>query len=82
MENQNNDSIDKKQDAVREPDAIYLAMKLNQTLQKQNIIGFDIDGNSIFEEEYVADIQDALNCLAKGKLETYSSQEVKRKILG
>ena len=78
MENPKERSIEKKQDAVQEPDAIYL----NQTLQKQIIIGFDIEGNTIFEEDYVADIHDALNCLAKGKLETYSSQEVKRKILG
>ncbi|HAH54623.1 MAG TPA: hypothetical protein DCM02_04880 [Flavobacterium sp.] len=78
MENPKKSSIDKKQDVVQEPEAIYM----NQTFQKQNIIGFDIEGNSIFEEDYVADIQDALNCLAIGKLETYSSQEVKRKILG
>ncbi len=38
MENPKKPSIKKNQNSVQESDAIYL----NQTLQKQNIIGFDI----------------------------------------
>lgn len=82
MNKPNKDSIDKKQDAVQEPETIYGTEKLNQTIHRKNIIGFSIDGNSISEKDFVSDIQDALNCLAKGNLETYSSEEVKMKILG
>lgn len=82
MNKPNEDSIDKKHDAVQEPEAIYGTEKLNQTLHKRNIIGFDVKGNSISEKNFVSDIQDALNCLANGNLETYSSEEVKMKILG
>ncbi|HEY6141801.1 MAG TPA: hypothetical protein VIV55_00045 [Flavobacterium sp.] len=55
--------------------------KIVKLLDKENVIGFDIDGNPISEKEYVNDIHNALNMLAEGKLETYSSKEVKRKIL-
>ncbi|TRX23077.1 hypothetical protein FNW25_06650 [Flavobacterium franklandianum] len=82
MENSKKHSMDKKQDSVQEPETIYGAEQLNQTLGKKNIIGFDVKGNSISEKEFVSDIQDALNCLTKGNLETYSSEEVKMKILG
>lgn len=82
MNKPNKKSIDKKQDAVQEPEIIYGTEKLNQTLHKEKIIGFSSDGYSISEKEFVTDILDALKCLAKGKLETYSSEEVKMKILG
>ena len=82
MENPKKRSIEKKQETVQEPEAIYGTEELNQTLHKENIIGFSIDGNLISEKEFVIDIQDSLNCLAKGNLETYSSEEVKMKILG
>jgi hypothetical protein len=82
MENPKKRSIDKKQDAVQEPVAIYGKEELNQILHKENVVGFDVDGNPISEKEYVADIQNALNLLAERKLETYSSEEVKRRVLG
>ncbi len=82
MENPKKSSIDKKQDAVQEPVAIYGTEELNQILHKENVVGFDVDGNPISEKEYVADIQNALNLLAERKLETYSSEEVKRRVLG
>lgn len=55
--------------------------KIAKLLDKENVIGFDMDGNPISEKEYVDDIHNALHLLAEGKLETYSSEEVKRKIL-
>lgn len=82
MDNPKKRLINKKQDAIQEPESIYVTEKLNQTLHKENIIGFSTDGNPISEKEFVTDILDALNCLAKGKLETYSNDEVKKKILG
>ena len=81
MDNSKKSSIEKKQDAVQEPVTIYGTEQLNQTLRKENIIGFDVKGNSISEKEFVSDIQAALDCLAKGNLETYSGEEVKMKIL-
>jgi hypothetical protein len=56
--------------------------KIVKLLDKENVIGFDMDGNPISEKDYFDDIRNVLNMLAEGKLETYSSEEVKRKILG
>ncbi|TDD97404.1 hypothetical protein [Flavobacterium cellulosilyticum] len=55
--------------------------KISRLLDKENVVGFDVNGNPIYENEYVNDINSALNLLSEGKLETYSSEEVKRKIL-
>ncbi len=55
--------------------------KISRLLDKENVVGFDLEGNPISEKEYVDDIHNALHLLAKGKLETYSSEEVKRKII-
>jgi len=51
-------------------------------LEKESNIGYDIDGNEISEKDFVSDIQNALKLFQKGKLETISSIEVKRRILG
>jgi len=55
--------------------------KISRLLDKENVVGFDMEGNPISEKEYVDDIHNALHLLAEGKLETYSSEEVKRKII-
>jgi len=55
--------------------------KIVKLLDKENVVGFDMNGNPISEKEYVEDIHNALHLLAEGKLETYSSGEVKTKIL-
>ena len=55
--------------------------KFLRLLDKENVVGFDVEGNPISEKEYVDDINSALHLLAEGKLETYSSEEVKIKIL-
>ena len=82
MGNSKKHSIDKKQDAVQEPSAIYGTEKLNPNYAKENVIGFDIYGNPISDKQFITDIHKALNSLAEGKLETYSSEEVKTRVLG
>jgi hypothetical protein len=56
--------------------------KIAKLLDEENIVGYDADGNPIVEKEYTKDIHEALNQLSEGKLETYSSEEVRKKILG
>ena len=53
--------------------------KIATLLDTENRIGFDIDRNPASEKKYVSDIHIALNLLAAGKLETYSSEEVTSK---
>jgi len=60
---------------------VKILEKIVKLLDKEIVIGFDSDGKPISEKEYVEDIHTALHSLAEGKLETYSSEEVKRKIL-
>jgi hypothetical protein len=64
---------------VEESPAIY---KSKIDLEKESNIGYDIDGNEISENDFVSDIQNALMLFQEGKLETISSIEVKRRILG
>ncbi len=56
--------------------------KISRLLDKENVVGFDMYGNPISEKVYADDIHNALHLLAEGKLETYSSEEMKRKIIG
>jgi hypothetical protein len=60
----------------------YRYMKMDELPDQENIIGYDMDGNPISEKEYVSEILQDLHQLSEGKLETYSSQEVKIKIVG
>jgi hypothetical protein len=55
--------------------------KIALLLDNENSIGYDMDGNPISEKEYIADIQLALHQLNEDKLETYTSEEVKSRIL-
>jgi hypothetical protein len=57
-------------------------MKMDELLDEEIIIGYDMDGNPISENEYVSEILQDLHQLSEGKLETYSSEELKRKIVG
>ena len=58
-----------------------ILVKIAKLLDNENVIGFDSEGNPITEKEYVSDINEALHQLSEEKLETYSSEEVKRKII-
>ena len=57
-------------------------MKLPKRLSKAKLIGYDMDGNPISEEQFVKDIRHDLDQLSEGKLEIHSSAEVKRKMVG
>ena len=56
--------------------------KIAKLLDEENIVGYDADGNPISEKEYTKDIHETLHQLSEGKLETYSSEEIRKKILG
>ncbi|MNK24454.1 hypothetical protein D3C87_427600 [compost metagenome] len=59
-----------------------LLKKIADILDKENVIGYDEEGNPITDEEYIKDINAALLELKEENLETYTSEEVKRRILG
>ena len=56
--------------------------KIAKLLDEENVIGYDAEGNPISEKDYAKDIHEALHHLSEGNLETYSSEEVRKKILG
>lgn len=56
--------------------------KISKLLDSENIMGYNEIGHPILENDYVADINEAVKLFAENKLETYSSDQVKKKILG
>lgn len=56
--------------------------KIEQLLNEENVIGYDVNGYEILEKDYISDIKDALQSFENGNLDTYTSEEVKKKILG
>ncbi len=56
--------------------------KIAKLLDEENIVGYDAAGKPITEKEYVKDIRESLDQLNEGKLETYTSDEVRNTILG
>lgn len=56
--------------------------KIEQLLNEENVIGYDVNGYEILEKDYILDIKDALQSFENGNLDTYTSEEVKKKILG
>jgi len=61
---------------------VELLKKISNLLDEENIIGYDADGNPITDDDYIRDINSALLQLKEENLETYTSEEVKRRILG
>jgi hypothetical protein len=59
-----------------------LLEKIANLLDEEKIVGYDGHGNAISEKEYIEDIQSALLEFREGTMETYTSEEVKRRILG
>jgi len=59
-----------------------LLKKIASLLDEENIIGYDEDGNPITDIELVNDINAALLELKEENPETYTSEEVRRRILG
>lgn len=56
--------------------------KVLQLLENEEIVGYTIDGNAISEIDYVSDINQSLENFKNGALEIYTSDEVRKKILG
>jgi hypothetical protein len=56
--------------------------KIAKLLDEENIVGYDAAGKPISEKEYVNGIRESLDQLNEGKLETYTSDEVRNTILG
>ncbi len=55
--------------------------KIDRFLSKKNIIGYDIKGNPITEEEYIADLDQINSDIDKGTAQLSSSEEVKKRII-
>lgn len=77
--NSKKDKLNENLPKVEESSAAY---KSKVDLDKENVIGYDSNGNEILEKDFVSDIQEALQLFQKGKLETISGAEVKKRILG
>jgi hypothetical protein len=77
--NHKKDKYNENLPKVEESPSIY---KSKTDFEKENTIGYDIDGNEISEKDFVSDIQDALKLFQERKLETISSIEIKKRILG
>jgi len=59
-----------------------LLRKISDILDEENVIGYDGEGNPVSHEEYISDIKSALKQFKEGTLETYTSEEVRQRILG
>jgi hypothetical protein len=59
-----------------------LLQKIADILDRENVIGYDAEGNPITDEDFINDINSALLELKEENPETYSGEEVKRRILG
>lgn len=56
--------------------------KIADILDDEHMVGYDVEGNPIFEKEFVTGINETLQLLNEEKLEAYSSEEVKKGIMG
>ncbi|WP_291102140.1 MULTISPECIES: hypothetical protein [unclassified Flavobacterium] len=61
---------------------LKLLKKIAQLIEKEHIVGYEVDGQPIYEKDYVNDINESLQLFREGKLETYSTEEVRKQILG
>ena len=61
---------------------IKLLKKIAQLIEKENIVGYEVDGQPIYEKDYVNDINESLQSFCEGKLETHSTEEDRKQILG
>ena len=77
-----NSKKDKPNENLPKVEESSTAYKSKADLDKENNIGYDIDGNEISVKDFVSNIQEALQLFQKGKLDTISSAEVKKRILG
>lgn len=59
-----------------------LLKKIAELLDVESVVGYEMDGSPIYENNYVNDINESLQLFREGKLETYSTDEVRKKIMG
>ena len=55
--------------------------QIDQLLIQKNIIGYDVEGNPISEQEYIADLNRINSDIDSGNTVLYSSKEVKQRII-
>ena len=59
-----------------------LLKKISNLLDVESVVGYEMDGSPIYENNYVNDVNESLQLFRDGKLETYSTAEVRKQILG
>ena len=59
-----------------------LLEKISGLLDVEHIIGYNADGTPVTDIEYREDITSALHQLNEDTMETYTSDDVKKRILG
>lgn len=59
-----------------------LLKRISDILDEENVIGYDGKGNPVTHDEYISDIKSALLQFKEATLETYTSEEVRQRILG
>ena len=55
--------------------------QIDQLLIQKNIIGYDVEGNPINEEDYIADLNRINSDIDNGNTVLHSSKEVKQRII-
>ena len=58
-----------------------LLEKLKAIIEKENIIGYDTNGNPISESQYIEEMNLLINDIDNGTAELYTTEEVKKSII-
>jgi hypothetical protein len=61
---------------------VKLLQKIAKLLDNEKVVGYDTEGNPIYEKDYVIEINESLELFREDKLETYTTEEIKRQIIG
>ena len=61
---------------------VKLLHKIAKLLDNEKIVGYGAEGNPIYEKDYVSEVNESLQLFREGKLETYTTEEIKKQILG
>jgi len=56
--------------------------QVRELLSSEKIVGYEADGTAISEKQYLKDMSDFENELQAGTLKTYTTEEVRQRILG
>ncbi len=55
--------------------------QINKLLNQQNIVGYEANGNPIFENEYISELTNINKEIETNTATLFSSQEVRKKII-